>query len=564
VGRRRHARREAGRGWLARAGLRPHPGGSRGAAALPLGHRPLTLTKNTPPAARRAPRAPLRCSCRGCLRPTASGWASCTGRVRRGRGAWGRRRLGALRCSRVAGSATSTARRRAPQLSRLHINLASPPDHYKAKYAVDKVAYVDEMPAVLSASAPPCLHLLAGINTDSGSEVAPPALPEGLGSVEVDTKGLFPAITEVPGGLGGACARACVGWGLGFCVQDRRAPYSLVPAPTPRPPAPLPFFTPPPPHHAKARVHKSPLEVDILRYANRIGSRAHVAMMEVRRARPSLGRLERGVRFGVEAATCLQTCGAPTHTRPFTTPPALQPRQVRVRAGVAVPPHHLLPGGLPQPGCAGAGWPSGRGNRGRGGGGPAGLRPGFGPTPAPTGCIREVGSPRQHGTPCEHPNPRLHPRPPKRLHLHRRLGPQRGGAALRPRGRAQRAAHPGGRHGAAWGGGVARPHTVRREMFRAAPQALLAPPTLLTSTPSPRSFWIWAASTTATRQVGDAAGLVGQAAGRMHGALLQQALLCASGPRRPIQLTLLHACTRPLPLPPRHHNDLPGGREVHG
>lgn len=38
---------------------------------------------------------------------------------------------------------------------------------------------------------------------------------------------------------------------------------------------------PPPINFPKARVHKSEGEVEVLRYVNKIGSRAHVAMMEV-------------------------------------------------------------------------------------------------------------------------------------------------------------------------------------------------------------------------------------------------------------------------------------------
>jgi hypothetical protein len=40
------------------------------------------------------------------------------------------------------------------------------PEHYKAKYGVDQVAYVDEMAQVLKDLNPAVLHLLAGINTD--------------------------------------------------------------------------------------------------------------------------------------------------------------------------------------------------------------------------------------------------------------------------------------------------------------------------------------------------------------------------------------------------------------
>jgi hypothetical protein len=36
----------------------------------------------------------------------------------------------------------------------------------QAKYCVDQVAYVDDLAAVLAAAAPPCIHVLAGSNTD--------------------------------------------------------------------------------------------------------------------------------------------------------------------------------------------------------------------------------------------------------------------------------------------------------------------------------------------------------------------------------------------------------------
>lgn len=56
---------------------------------------------------------------------------------------------------------------------------------------------MDELPATLAAAAAPCLHVIAGANTDSGLPAGPPPLPEGLEGIEVETEGLFPAITEV-------------------------------------------------------------------------------------------------------------------------------------------------------------------------------------------------------------------------------------------------------------------------------------------------------------------------------------------------------------------------------
>jgi Xaa-Pro dipeptidase len=40
------------------------------------------------------------------------------------------------------------------------------PDYYKAKYAVDEVAYIDDIASVLAAAGAPCIHLLSGTNTD--------------------------------------------------------------------------------------------------------------------------------------------------------------------------------------------------------------------------------------------------------------------------------------------------------------------------------------------------------------------------------------------------------------
>lgn len=70
-----------------------------------------------------------------------------------------------------------------------------PPEHYRAKYAVDAAAYVDEMASVLSAAAPPRLHMLAGANTDSGAAFEAPPF-EGREAFAIDTEALFPALTE--------------------------------------------------------------------------------------------------------------------------------------------------------------------------------------------------------------------------------------------------------------------------------------------------------------------------------------------------------------------------------
>lgn len=98
------------------------------------------------------------------------------------------------------------------------------PDYYKAKYCVDEVHYVSELASVLQAAQAPCVHLLAGLNTDSGMEVQLPSFP-GCESLQLETSSLLPCLNE-------------------------------------------------------ARVHKTPQEIQLLQYVNDIGSRAHIAMMK--------------------------------------------------------------------------------------------------------------------------------------------------------------------------------------------------------------------------------------------------------------------------------------------
>lgn len=62
---------------------------------------------------------------------------------------------------------------------------------------MDVCAHVDEMPGLLAARGAPCLHVLAGVNTDSGAEVAPHLSFEGSDGFEFEKAALFPAITEV-------------------------------------------------------------------------------------------------------------------------------------------------------------------------------------------------------------------------------------------------------------------------------------------------------------------------------------------------------------------------------
>ena len=90
------------------------------------------------------------------------------------------------------------------------------------RYAVASVRYVDELPAVLASA--PVVHLLCGLNTDSGSSTVPAAFP-GLEALRCDTS------TALHAAL---CA---------------------------------------------CRAIKSPAELAVLRYACKLSSEAHVAVM---------------------------------------------------------------------------------------------------------------------------------------------------------------------------------------------------------------------------------------------------------------------------------------------
>ncbi|KAK9839544.1 hypothetical protein WJX81_008524 [Elliptochloris bilobata] len=100
----------------------------------------------------------------------------------------------------------------------------------RQKYAVDAVHYVDEMAKVLKQLEAPALHLLCGINSDSGR----PALEasfEGIDSFSVEREALFPIMAD-------------------------------------------------------CRAVKTPEEIEVMRYANQVASSAHVEVM--RKCRPGL------------------------------------------------------------------------------------------------------------------------------------------------------------------------------------------------------------------------------------------------------------------------------------
>jgi Xaa-Pro dipeptidase len=104
------------------------------------------------------------------------------------------------------------------------------PDAIKARYAVDEVFYEDDLGPWLEASKADCIHVLLGVNSDSGLTTHAAELPSGV-SKQIVVNQLFSAIAE-------------------------------------------------------CRVKKSEHEINIIRYANRVGSEAHLEVL--RRCRPGL------------------------------------------------------------------------------------------------------------------------------------------------------------------------------------------------------------------------------------------------------------------------------------
>ncbi|PRD27863.1 UNVERIFIED_CONTAM: Xaa-Pro dipeptidase [Trichonephila clavipes] len=103
-------------------------------------------------------------------------------------------------------------------------------EYFKKRYAVDEVHYVPDIKSVLGSLQPEVLLTLYGKNSDSDKETRE-AVFEGIGEFKVDSKALYPIITE-------------------------------------------------------CRVFKTPMEIDILRYINKISSEAHKEVM--RRIRPGM------------------------------------------------------------------------------------------------------------------------------------------------------------------------------------------------------------------------------------------------------------------------------------
>lgn len=98
------------------------------------------------------------------------------------------------------------------------------PEHFKQKYAVDEVQYSCDIAKVLSAKSPSVLLTLRGVNTDSGS-VCREASFEGISQFSVNNTLLHPEIVE-------------------------------------------------------CRVFKTDMELEVLRYTNRVSSEAHKEVMK--------------------------------------------------------------------------------------------------------------------------------------------------------------------------------------------------------------------------------------------------------------------------------------------
>ncbi|XP_061449967.1 xaa-Pro dipeptidase isoform X3 [Rhineura floridana] len=113
---------------------------------------------------------------------------------------------------------------RLPESYAVWMGKIQPPEHFKQKYAVNEVHYTDELSSVLALKNPTVLLTLRGVNTDSGS-VTREASFEGISQFTVNNTVLHPEIAE-------------------------------------------------------CRVIKTDMELEVLRYTNKISSEAHKEVMK--------------------------------------------------------------------------------------------------------------------------------------------------------------------------------------------------------------------------------------------------------------------------------------------
>ena len=66
---------------------------------------------------------------------------------------------------------------------------------YRKKYGVQEVYWTDEVRRVLHELAPPTLHLLSGVNSDSGLLLPPAAFP-GLEAFRCECESLFTVVSD--------------------------------------------------------------------------------------------------------------------------------------------------------------------------------------------------------------------------------------------------------------------------------------------------------------------------------------------------------------------------------
>lgn len=111
-----------------------------------------------------------------------------------------------------------------PDAYRIWMGEIKPPEHFRDKYAVDEAFFVDDIATVLKNKNPTLLLTLHGRNTDSGSDTKEAAF-DGISDFKIDNQTLHPVMAE-------------------------------------------------------CRVFKTDLELEVLRYANRISSEAHKAVMK--------------------------------------------------------------------------------------------------------------------------------------------------------------------------------------------------------------------------------------------------------------------------------------------
>ena len=98
------------------------------------------------------------------------------------------------------------------------------PDEFKAKYEVDEVYYVDQIPDIVKQLNPDLIFVYSGLNTDSKS-MGIPAKFEGIDQYKVEDKALHEILFE-------------------------------------------------------SRVTKSAKELEVIKYSNQISSEAHIAVMQ--------------------------------------------------------------------------------------------------------------------------------------------------------------------------------------------------------------------------------------------------------------------------------------------